>query len=139
MLGVVHDPLRKKHEGSPMTPKRRQCMSGKRKNRLLSSYLSQEVYDIMNFLVEREEMKKVVFVKRAIRDFMQGELITARTDPMYIERNKMVTVELDEEQREQLLVVARENGCNQSQVFFQCILNYCLKLIAEDPTGLTIE
>ena len=110
-------------------------MSGKRKNRLLSSYLSQEVYDIMNFLVEREEMKKVVFVKRAIRDFMQGErkidervLITARTDPMYIERNKMVTVELDE-----------ENGCNQSQVFFQCILNYCLKLIAEDPTGLTIE
>ena len=81
----------------------------------------------MNFLVEREEMKKVVFVKRAIRDFMQGErkidervLITARTDPMYIERNKMVTVELDEEQREQLLVVARENGCNQSQVFFQC-------------------
>lgn len=121
-------------------------MSGKRKNRLLSSYLSQEVYDIMDFLVEREEMKKVVFVKRAIRDFMQGErkidervLITARTDPMYIERNKMVTVELDEEQREQLLVVARENGCNQSQVFFQCILNYCLKLIAEDPTGLTIE
>ena len=121
-------------------------MSGKRKNRLLSSYLSQEVYDIMNFLVEREEMKKVVFVKRAIRDFMQGErkidervLITARTDPMYIERNKMVTVELDEEQREQLLVVARENGCNQSQVFFQCNLNYCLKLIAEDPTGLTIE
>lgn len=41
-----------------MTPKRRQCMSGKRKNRLLSSYLSQEVYDIMNFLVEREEMKR---------------------------------------------------------------------------------
>ena len=111
-------------------------MSGKRKNRLLSSYLSQEVYDIMNFLVEREEMKKVVFVKRAIRDFMQGE---RKIDPMYIERNKMVTVELDEEQREQLLVVARENGCNQSQVFFQCILNYCLKLIAEDPTGLTIE
>lgn len=117
-----------------------------KKKRLFSSYISKEIYDLMEYFVKREEVTKVVFVRRAIRSFMDGDQtieprlrITKRTDPAYVERSCLVTVYMDEEQRELLKLVAKEQGCTMSQVFFQVILNYCAALFSLDSSGLEIK
>ncbi|MCI8364225.1 MAG: hypothetical protein HFG34_04685 [Eubacterium sp.] len=115
--------------------------------RLFSSYVSQEVFELVDFLSKREEISKtVVFPKRAIRCFMESDrkidpriLLTQRTDPAYIERKALLTVYLEEEQRKQLEAVAEEKGCNVSQVFFQAMLDYCALLISMDSSGIHIE
>lgn len=116
------------------------------KKRLFSCYISEEIFDIMDFLVKREEITKVVFVRRAIRSFMESDhtiaprlRITKRLDPAYIERRRLVTVYLEEEQREQLKQVTIEQDCTMSQVFFQAILNYCAVLISLDSSGLEMK
>ncbi len=115
--------------------------------KLYSGYVSQEVYELVDFLAKREEISKtVVFPKRAIRYFMEGDrkidpriLITQRSDPAYIERKALLTVYIEDEQRRQLEAVAEERGCNVSQVFFQVMLDYCAVLISMDSTGVSIE
>ncbi|MBO5485052.1 MAG: hypothetical protein J6K58_06705 [Lachnospiraceae bacterium] len=116
------------------------------KKRLFSSYLSEELYELVYFLMEREEINKVTFVKRAIRYYMAGDrkldsrvLITKRNDPDYIERKALFSVHLEEDQKMQLKEVALEKKCKPSQVFFQVILEYCAVLISIDDSGLEIE
>ena len=111
-----------------------------------TSYLSKEVADLAKFLTEREEVTKVVFVRRAIRTFMEGDhhiddrlRITAKTDPNYVVRGSLYTVYLEENQKEQLKQVATEQGCTLSQVFFQVMMDYCIRLISEDNSGVTIR
>ena len=119
-------------------------MAEKGKNkRLFSSYISKEVYDIMEFLIGREEISRVVFVRRAIRCFMETDRsiesrlrITKRSDPDYIERGALVTVYMEDEQREQLKWAAKEQGCTLSQAFFQAVLNYCAVLVSLDQNGI---
>lgn len=122
-------------------------MSGNEsKKRLFSGYVSKEIFELMNYLIEREEVTKVVFVRRAIRNFMDGPhyisprlRITQRSDPDYVERKCMVVVHMEDEQREQLKKVAEEQHCTLSQVFFQVILDYCAVLISLDGTGMEIN
>lgn len=132
-----------------MTPRkeREAAMAEKGKNkRLFSGYISKEVSDIMEFLIEREEISKVVFVRRAVRCFMDTDRsieprlrITKRSDPEYIERSVLVVVYMEDEQREQLKWAAKEQGCTLSQAFFQAILNYCAVLVSLDQTGMEIK
>ena len=118
-------------------------MTGKR---LFSSYLSKELNDVIYFLAERDEVSKVVFVRRAIRSWMKNPgkineriLISKRSDPDYIERNTLFSTYLDEAQREQLKNMAEEKGCKVSQLFFQIMLDYCAEQIYWDGTGIEIK
>lgn len=114
--------------------------------KLFSGYVSEEVFQLVNYLSKREEISKVVFTRRAIRNFMEGErkidpriLLTQRSDPAYIERKALLTVYVEEDQRKQMEEVAEEKGCRVSQVFFQIMLDYCALLISMDSTGVSIE
>lgn len=136
-MGVTYDPWKE----------REAAMEGKEKNkRLFSSYISKEVYDIMEFLIQREETSKVVFVRRAIRCFMETDRsieprlrITKRNNPDYVERGALVTVYMEDGQREQLKAAAKEQGCTLSQAFFQAVLNYCAVLVSLDQSGMEIK
>ncbi|MCM1244583.1 MAG: hypothetical protein NC293_02955 [Roseburia sp.] len=114
--------------------------------KLFSGYVSGEVFELVNYLSDREEISKVVFTRRAIRNFMEGEkridpriLLTQRSDPDYIERKSLLTVYIEDGQKKQLEEVAEEKGCRISQVFFQAMLDYCALLISMDSTGINIE
>lgn len=131
-----------------MTPagEREAAMEEKGKKRLFSSYISKEISDVMEFLIRREEVSKVVFVRRAVRCFMETDRsieprlrITKRSDPDYVERGILVTVYMEEETREQLKWVAQEQHCTLSQAFFQAILNYCAVLVSLDQSGMEIR
>ena len=106
-------------------------MSGKKK--YFTSYLSKDVAELAKYLTEREEITNVVFVRRAIRTFLSGN------HPYYVVRGSLYSVYLDEEQKEQLKQVAAEQGCTLSQVFFQLMMDYCIRLISEDSSGITIR
>ena len=119
-------------------------MSGKKK--YFTSYLSKDVAELAKYLTEREEITKVVFVRRAIRTFLSGNhhiddrlRITEKNHPDYEVRGSLYSVYLDEEQKEQLKQVAAEQGCTLSQVFFQLMMDYCIRLISEDSSGITIR
>lgn len=122
-------------------------MSGKSgKKKFFTSYISKEVADLANYLTEREEITKVVFVRRAIRTFMEGDhhiddrlRITEKKNPNYVVRGCLYTVYLEEEQKEQLKQVTIEQQCTLSQVFFQLMMDYCIRLISEDASGITIR
>lgn len=122
-------------------------MAGKeKKERLFSAYISKEVYDTMNYLAKRDEITKKVFVRRAIRYWLDTGYevgrrlrITKRTDPDYVERSCMVTVWMEEELREQLVYAAREQQCSVSQAFFQAMLDYCTMLISQSMDDFNIR
>lgn len=116
------------------------------KKRLFSSYLSKEVAEMADFLTEREEVSKVVFVRRAIRFFMEGDhkvderlRITEKTKPNYIKRGIMYNVYMEDEQRQQLKLVAQEENCTLSQVFFQVMIDYCVWLIDQNDEGIVLQ
>lgn len=116
------------------------------KKSLFSSYISKEVNEVAEYLIRREEISKVVFVRRAIRSFMDSEQvieprvkITRRTDPDYIKREILFVTYMEEEQKQQLKRVAADQNCTLSQVFFQVILNYCAVLISLDDSGVEIK
>lgn len=117
-----------------------------KKERLFSAYISKEVYNTMNYLAKRDEITKKVFVRRAIRYWLDTGYevgrrlrITKRTDPDYVERSCMVTVWMEEELREQLVYAAREQQCSVSQAFFQAMLDYCTMLISQSMDDFNIR
>ena len=96
--------------------------------------------------LEREEVTKIVFVRRAIRYFLGGDhqiservRITQRTNPQYIKRDCMYKVHMDLDQKAALEKVAEEQHCKMSQVFFQVMLDYCTCLIEMDHTGIEVK
>ena len=51
-------------------------MARMRKNAVaFSSYITQDLKNIMEFLIEREEITKVVFIRKAVRYFLSGDRI----------------------------------------------------------------
>lgn len=109
-----------------------------------ASYISQSVFDMVEYLREKEEITRKVFVKRAIRFFMAGDrkldartLLTKRTDPEYVKRDVLFSVILDQEQHQELEEIAEERGCRPAQVFFQCLVDYCVFLM--DPADQNIQ
>ena len=62
-------------------------MARMRKNAVaFSSYITQDLKNIMEFLIEREEITKVVFIRKAVRYFLSGDRII---DKRVIGQNKI--------------------------------------------------
>lgn len=111
-----------------------------------SFYITQDLRDLVSFLRKREEMTKVVFYRKAIRIFFAGDqkidpriMITERSDPEYIRRDVLETMTFDSVQREQIKDLAAKRNCNEGQIIFQAVLNYCAMLLSIDSTGVRFE
>lgn len=114
--------------------------------KIFCSYISPELAELADFLTEREEVSKVVFVRRAIRFFMKGNhkvddrlRITEKSNPDYVKRGVLYNVRMDMEQNLQLKLVAYEEECTVSQLFFQIMLDYCVYLIEQNNEGIAME
>lgn len=114
--------------------------------RIYNVKISKQLFDLAEFLREREEVTRLVFTRKAIRHYMEEKkdvderiLITKRSHPDYIERGTLYSVSMDEEQRIRLEEVAKEKGCKTSQLFFFILLEYCAFLYSTDKTGIEIE
>ncbi len=120
--------------------------------KLHSVYITEEIYDLIYYLIEREEITKVVFVKRAIRKFLEGDrnlderiLIRQKTHPDYIKRDKMFVFHIDEEYKRQVVLLSEqynkthEQRSTPSHFFFQLLVEYCAYLITIDATGIEIS
>ncbi len=119
------------------------------KKRLHSVYITKGLYEIIYYLMEREEITKIVFVSRAIRYFMAEKrildyqtLIRKKSDPDYIKRDKQFVFHIDPELKQQVLDFAEQYNethveqCNPSQCFFQILVEYCAYLIQARPDGI---
>ena len=121
-------------------------MQRTRKNAVaFSSYITEDCLKLIEYLAAREEITRIVFVRRAVKHFLQGDkiidpriLITARKSKGYIRRDALFTGYIDKEQKKILTEIAHSQGANFSQVFFQCMINYCALLITIDNTGIEI-
>lgn len=116
------------------------------KKKLYASYISDSVNEVAEFLIEREDLTKVSFVRRAIEYFLAGSrhvdpriLNKKKSSPDYISRGALFSVYLDDKHRAELESIAKENGCNVSDVFFQVLIDFCAALICVDSTGITID
>ena len=113
---------------------------------IFSVCITDELMELINFLVEREELTRVVFVRKAIRYFLEGDrkidpriLETRRNSPDYIPRNTVFTSYIDPEQRAIMEEIGKSQGGNFSKAFFQAIIYYCAMLITIDDSGIEIS
>lgn len=119
-------------------------MSSKKKHTTL--FITREVKDLIDFLADREEVTKTMFLRQAFRYFLAGDrridprvMITVRTDPEYISRDTLIPAYIDWEQIAELEETAEVNHCNISQVMFQALVDYCSALLEVDSTGIVIR
>lgn len=108
-------------------------------NKLYSAYITEEVNTLMDYLIEREEVTQIVFVRRAIREYLKGDkkidpriTNTKRSDPDFIRRSHMWTGEVDVSQLNALKEIAEIRGCKPAHVFFQVLVDYCGDLLEKD-------
>lgn len=122
-------------------------MQRSRKNKVpFSAYITEECKKLVVYLSEREDLTEVAFIKKAIDNFLEGDdhvidgriLITKRNAKGYIRRNALISGYIDVEQKMQLEDIAKKQGANFSQVFFQCLIYYCALLISMDDRGIII-
>lgn len=120
-------------------------MQKKVKKRLFSAYITEEIYDLMDFLTDREEITKVVFVRRSLQYFLDSGQrvdprvrIRERKDPDYIKRNRLIMTYIEEDLWQGMKQAAEDQHCNLSQVFFSAVVNYCAVLIEQDSTGIDL-
>ncbi len=120
--------------------------------KLHSVNITKELKDIIYFLIDREEITKVVFVKRAIRMFLEGKrnlderiLIRKKTDPDYINRNTLFVFYIEEEYKNKVRELAEEYNevherrCKPAHFFFQILVEYCAYLISINDSGIEIR
>lgn len=117
-----------------------------RKNAVaFSAYVTEDCKQLMEFLIEREELSQVVFIRKAVRKFLEGDrkiderILIKRGEPHYVRRSALVSSYIDLTQKGELEKTAKEQGSNFSQAFFQAILSYCAFLITIDDTGIEIR
>lgn len=115
------------------------------RSKLYSAYITEELNTLMEYLIEREELTQIVFVRRAIREFINGEQkidprITnnKRSDPEFIRRSHMWTGEIDVEQLDAMKDIAEKKACKPVHVFFQALVDYCSRLSVND-TNIVIK
>lgn len=108
--------------------------------------LPKNISEIISFLAEREELTMVVFVRRAIRNFLAGEhiisdsvRITERKHPDYIKKDGRLATYIDVDYFIELQKVAEEQDCSFSQVMYQALIDYCGVLISQDDTGIVFR
>lgn len=120
--------------------------------KLYSVNITKELKEIIYFLIEREEVTKIVFVKRAIRMFLSGKrnlderiLIRRKSDPDYINRDTLLVFHIEEEDKDKVRELAaeynelHERKCKPAHFFFQILVEYCAYLISMDSTGIEIS
>jgi len=112
----------------------------------MSFYINEEIRKLVKFLAKREEITKIVFYRRALRLFIKGDhkidsriLITERSHPDYIRRGVLETIQIDPEQKQAVKQIAEEKGCNEGQLMFMAVLEYCGALLSEDSTGVKFK
>lgn len=120
--------------------------------KLHSVNITKQLNDIIYFLIEREEITKVVFVKRAIRMYLEGNknlderiLIRRKADPEYINRDTLFVFHIEEEYKNKVRELAEEYNavherkCKAAHFFFQIFVEYCAYLISIDDSGIEIN
>ena len=121
-------------------------MQRTRKNAVaFSAYITEEFLRLEEYLTVREELTQVVFIRKAVRNFINGDnhidpriLIKERTNPKYIRRDALLCGYIDKTQKKILEEIAEEQGANFSQAFFQALVNYCALLITMDDSNIEI-
>ena len=119
-------------------------MQRTRKNAVaFSAYITEECLRFVEYLTVREELTRVVFIRKAVRNFINGDnqiypriLIKERTNQKYIRRDTLFCGYIDKTQKKILEEIAEEQGANFSQAFFQALVNYCALLISMDNRGI---
>ena len=119
-------------------------MQRTRKNAVaFSAYITEECLRFVEYLTVREELTRVVFIRKAVRNFINGDnqiypriLIKERTNPKYIRRDTLFCGYIDKTQKKILEEIAEEQGANFSQAFFQALVNNCALLISMDNRGI---
>ena len=119
-------------------------MARMRKNAVaFSSYITQDLKNIMEFLIEREEITKVVFIRKAVRYFLSGDRIIdkrvmiPRGEPNYISRSALITSYID--MKKELEDIAWSQGSNFSAALYQALLEYSAMMITIDDTGFVYK
>ena len=123
-------------------------MQRTRKNAVaFSAYITEECLRLVEYLTVREELTQVVFIRKAVRNFINGDnhidpriLIKERTNPKYIRRDAMLCGYIVNPHAAVMKVmeIAEEQGANFSQAFFQALVNYCALLITMDDSNIEI-
>lgn len=108
--------------------------------------VSQEVFDLVEYLRKKEEITRKVFTRRAIRNFLDGSreidekiLIANHYDPEYIFRDVLFSVLIDKDLLDAIRVVASEKDCKMSHVLFQSLVGYCVQLVDPEDRNIIME
>lgn len=114
--------------------------------KLYAFRVSQEVFDLVEYLRNKEEITRKVFTRRAVRSFLDGTreidgriLIANHYDPDYIFRDVLFSVLVDEDQLAAVRKTASEKGCKVSHVLFQSLVGYCVQLVDPEDGNIIIE
>ena len=51
----------------------------------------------------------------------------------------METIQLDPEQKQAVKQIAEEKGCNEGQLMFMAVLEYCGAYLSEDSKGVKLK
>ncbi len=115
-------------------------------DKLYSFRVSQEVFDLVEYLRNKEEITRKVFTRRAIQSFLDGSreidekiLIANHYDPDYIYRDVLFSVLIDQDQLDTVRKAAIEKDCKKSHVLFQSLVGYCVQLIDPEDGNINIE
>lgn len=118
-------------------------MARMRKNAVaFSSYITPDLKNLMEFLIEREELTKVVFIRKAVRFFLNGDrvidprVMIPRGEPNYISRSAIISSYIDVEQKRELEDIAWSQGSNFSVALYQALLEFSAMLITADDSGV---
>ena len=108
--------------------------------------VSKEVFDLAEYLRNKEEVTRKVFTRRAIQSFLDGSreidkkiLIKNRYDNDYIFRDALFSVLIGEDQLDAVQRVANEKGCKMSHVLFQSLVGYCVQMVNPEDENIMIE
>ena len=108
--------------------------------------VSKEVFNLAEYLRNKEEVTRKVFTRRAIQTFLSGSreidkriLITNRYDNDYIFRDALFSVLIGKDQLDAVQQIANEKGCKMSHVLFQSLVGYCVQLIDPEDGNIKIE
>ena len=111
-------------------------MTELRKKRITSYYITETLKELISYLIQMEEISKIVFLDRAVSYFFEVDpvmndevLITSRREDKYIKRNVLYSNYIYEDQDERLDKYTKLTGCKKSQIIFQALVNYSAYLL----------
>lgn len=93
-------------------------MTELRKKRITSYYITETLKELISYLIQMEEISKIVFLDRAVSYFFEVDpvmndevLITSRREDKYIKRNVLYSNYIYEDQDERLDKYTKLTGC----------------------------